>query len=179
MTPRFMGANPGTIPVGKRKGERPLKAEEDMALELVNSMNSNQRLKAIFSNQPYLEIVSSNAAEVGPLSPVGISYKELNKAQQRQLVALVEVYLSSMPKELAISRMAEIEQEKLSEVRFGWAGATELGKGHYYRIQGKSFMIEFDNTNSKANHIHTVWRDFAGDFGRDIIREHYATSSHY
>lgn len=179
MTPRFIGANPAVIPVGKRKGERPLKEEEDMALELVNSLNSNQRVKAIFSNQPYLEIVTSNATEVGPLKPVGIKYSELNKVQQKQLLALIEVYLAAMPQELAKRRMAEIEKENLLEISFGWAGATELGKGHYYRIQGKSFLIEFDNTINNANHIHTVWRDFDGDFGRDIIRDHYAASSHY
>lgn len=178
MTPRFMGANPATIPVGKRKGERVLKAEEDLAMELVNSLNSNQRVKAIFSNQPYLEIVTSNATEVGVLDPVGIKHSELNKTQQQQLMALIDVYLSTMPQALAKQRMAEIQNENLSEIRFGWAGATELGKGHYYRIQGKSFLIEFDNAINNANHIHTVWRDFDGDFGRDIIREHYTASSH-
>lgn len=36
----------------------------------------------------------------------------------------------------------------------------------------KSFVIEYDNTQNKANHIHTVWREFGGDFGRDLLREH-------
>jgi hypothetical protein len=179
MSPRFMGANPATIPIGKRKGQRPLKAEEDMALELVNSMDSNQRVKAIFSSRSYLEIVTSNATQVGPLKPVGIAYAELNLDQQKLLLELINEYLSAMPQDLAKRRRIEIERENLSTIRFGWAGATELGKGHYYRIQGQSFLIEFDNTVNNANHIHTVWRDFDGDFGKDLIREHYEKDSHY
>lgn len=178
MTPRFIGANPATIPVGKRKGQRPLEAEEDMAFQLLNSLDSNQRVKTIFSDRPYLEIVTSNSTEVGVLRPVGIKYAELKKDQQSHLLKLIQVYLSAMPQDIAAKRMAEIEKEKLSEIRFAWAGATESGKGHYYRIQGNSFLIEFDNTINKANHIHTVWRDFDGDFGRDIIKEHYLESSH-
>ena len=178
MTPRFLGANPATIPVGKRKGQRPLRAEEDMAFELLNSMDTSQRIKTIFSSQPYFEIVTSNASEVGPLRPVGIAYAELKEEQQKNLRALIDEYLSVMPVDIAKQRRAEIEKENLLDVRFGWAGATEMGKGHYYRIQGRSFLIEFDNTVNNANHIHTVWRDFDGDFGKDVIKQHYMESSH-
>ena len=87
-------------------------------------------------------------------------------------------YLSAMPETLAAKRLQQIENEDFEEIRFGWAGATELGKGHYYRIQGKSFLIEFDNTLNDANHIHTVWRDFDGDFGKDLIKEHYLQKSY-
>lgn len=178
ITPRFIGANPATIPLGKRKGERPLEKEEDMAFQLLNSLDSNQRIKAIFSSRPYFEIVTSNATEVGPLRPVGIKYSELKKSQQEHLIDLIKVYMSAMPEVIAKKRMAEIEKENLSEIRFGWAGATDYGQGHYYRIQGQSFLIEFDNTINNANHIHTVWRDFDGDFGRDVIKEHYLEKSH-
>lgn len=179
MTPRFIGANPATIAVGKRKGERPLAKEEDMGFQLLNSMDSNQRLKTIFNTKSYFEIVTSNATEVGPLRPVGIKYSELKKSQQEHLLELIQVYLSAMPEDIAAKRLEEIEKEKLSEIRFGWAGATTFGKGHYYRIQGQSFLIEFDNTINKANHIHTVWRDFDGDFGKDVIKEHYLEQSHF
>lgn len=178
MAPRFIGANPATIPLGKRKGERPLKAEEDMAFKLLNSFDTSQRIKAIFSSRSYYEIVTSNSTEVGPLRPVGIAFTELNGDQQKHLLALINEYLAVMPVEVAKRRRAEIEKENMSDIRFGWAGATELGKGHYYRIQGKSFLIEFDNTINNANHIHTVWRDFDGDFGKDVIRQHYMESSH-
>ena len=109
---------------------------------------------------------------------MGIKFAELNEEQQKHLLALINEYLVVMPVDVAKRRRAEIEKENLSDIRFGWAGATELGKGHYYRIQGKSFLIEFDNTINNANHIHTVWRDFDGDFGKDVIRQHYIESSH-
>ena len=83
-----------------------------------------------------------------------------------------------MPPLLAKNRMKKIADEDMNELRFGWAGATEPGKPHYYRIQGKNFLIEFDNTQNKANHIHTVWRDFYGDFGRDLLKEHYKNTKH-
>ncbi len=179
MTPRFLGADPAIIPSGYRKGERTLAAEDDMGLELINSMSTEQRVKTIFSTKPYLEIVTSNATEVAPLSLVGIKMSELNEDQQKHLKELIAEHLSTMPEALAKQRMEQIEQEHFDEIRFGWAGATELGKGHYYRIQGHSFLIEFDNTLANANHIHTVWRDFDGDFGKDIIKEHYSQESHY
>ena len=178
MTPRFLGASPALIPSGSRKGQRTLAKEDDMGLELINSMDSSQREKAIFSTQSYLEIVSSNATEVGPLSEVGIRMGELKKAQQAHLKELIMVYLSSMPTDLAAKRLKQIENEEFKKICFAWAGATSIGQGHYYRIQGKTFLIEFDNTIGNANHIHTVWRDFDGDFGRDLIKEHYKQSSY-
>ena len=179
MTPRFLGAAPAIIPSGYREGERTLAEEDDMGLALINSMSTEQRVKTIFSSKPYYEIVTSNATEVGPLSPIGIAMRELNEQQQNQLKELITVYLSTMPEPLAQQRMKQIELEDFSEIRFGWAGATVLGEGHYYRIQGTTFLIEFDNTVGNANHIHTVWRDFNGDFGKDIIKEHYSQESHY
>ena len=178
MTPRFLGASPALVPSGKSKGKRTLAKEDDMGLELINSMDSSQRELAIFSTEPYYEIVTSNATEVGPLSQVGIKLGELNKSQQAHLNRLIMEYLSAMPETLAAKRLQQIENEDFEEIRFGWAGATELGKGHYYRIQGKSFLIEFDNTLNDANHIHTVWRDFDGDFGKDLIKEHYLQKSY-
>ena len=83
-----------------------------------------------------------------------------------------------MPTELAEKRMNNLKYEELNEIRFGWAGSTNIGKAHYYRVQGKSFLIEFDNTHNNANHIHLVWRDFNGDFGKDLIIAHYKTSEH-
>jgi hypothetical protein len=74
--------------------------------------------------------------------------------------------------------MNNIRAEEFNAIRFGWAGSTKAGKPHYYRIQGKSFLVEFDNVQNGANHIHTVWRDFNGDFGRDLIKEHYEHSHH-
>ena len=95
------------------------------------------------------------------------------------MLNLIDEYLANMPNELASARMKKLEKEETGEIWFGWVGATKPGEGHYYRIQGKTFLIEFDNTQNHANHIHSVWRDFDKDFGRDLIREHYQHSHHY
>jgi hypothetical protein len=179
IAPRFLGANPARIPSGPREGERTLQKEEDLGFELINSLSEEQRKVAIFQQEPFFDIVTGKSTEVEPLSPVGIKYSQLNRNQQLIFLKLLDEYLSTMPAEQAEKRMKSIKDEELNEVRFGWAGATVLGEGHYYRIQGKSFLIEFDNVQDKANHIHTVWRDFDGDFGRDIIKEHYKNSDHH
>lgn len=173
MAPRFMGANPAEIKTGERKGERTLGLEEDLGFELINKLSPEQKEEAIFKKTSYTEIVTSNASEVGPLSPVGIKMESLNADQQLLLLDLINEYLSVMPAGLASKRMNNLKEEDFEKIRFGWAGDTERGKPHYYRVQGKTFLLEFDNTQNSANHIHTVWRDFAGDFGRDLIREHY------
>lgn len=177
--PRFFGANPAKIPSGPREGERTLQKEEDLGFELINSLSEEQREMAIFQQEPFFDIVTGKSAEVEPLSPVGIMYGQLNRNQQLIFLKLLDEYLSTIPAEQAEKRMNSIKDEEINEVRFGWAGATVLGEGHYYRIQGKSFLIEFDNVQNEANHIHTVWRDFDGDFGRNLIREHYEKSHHH
>jgi hypothetical protein len=83
-----------------------------------------------------------------------------------------------MTEPLAARRRAALEQTDLGQVTFAWAGSMQQGEAHYYRIQGPSFLVEYDNTQNGANHIHTVWRDFDGDFGRDLLREHYRNAPH-
>ncbi len=179
IAPRFMGANPATILSGPRKGERTLSQEEDLGFELINSFNAEQKQMALLDQEAFPDIITKNDKEVDPLKPVGIRYKNLQLDQQSKLLDLIDVYLSNMPENLAKQRMENLKKEELDEITFGWAGATESGIGHYYRVQGKTFLIEFDNTQNKANHIHSVWRDFDGDFGRDLIKEHYHNSNHH
>ncbi len=179
IAPRFFGASPATIPEGSRKGERTLNREEDLAMELINALSDKQKEEAIFQDISFLDIVTTNATEVSPLRPVGIEANKLNAKQKDLLKQLLKEYLSSIPGNLAIERENKINNEEFDEIRFGWAGALTNGQAHYYRIQGKTFLIEFDNTQNDANHIHTVWRDFDGDFGRDLIREHYLNSKHH
>ena len=178
-SPRFLGANPGMIKNGKRKGERVLNKEEDLAFELINSMTDEQLKQTIFQTTSFQEIVTRNESKVESLSTVGIQAKLLHKNQQSILVALIEEYLSTIPTNLAEERFRAIKIAEFDDIRFGWAGSTDISKGHYYRIQGDTFLIEFDNTQNNANHIHTVWRDFYGDFGRDIIKDHYENSEHH
>ncbi len=176
--PFFFGAYPAEVKTGPKKGMRILKDEEDLGFQLIRSMTSKQKKAAIFQLKAFTDIVTTNAAEVGKLDGVGIHAGALTADQNKVLNDLIEVYLKSMPSEVANRRIKRMATEDRNEIRFGWAGEQEMGKPHYYRVQGKTFLIEFDNTQAQANHIHTVWRDFNGDFGRDLIREHYHTSKH-
>ena len=178
-TPRFFGSNPARIPKGPREGERTLKEEEDLGFALINSLSEDQLEKAVFREESYKEIVTINQSVVDPLETVGIGFEELDSKQQKTLIKIVDLYLSALPKKLSQKRRKFIQDEGFDHIHFGWVGAKKLGSAHYYRIQGLSFLIEFDNSQNDANHIHTVWRDFDGDFGRDVLADHYLNSPHH
>lgn len=178
-SPRFFGSNPGRIMDGEHKGFSPLVNEEDLGLALVNMLSDNQKKIAIFNDKAYNDIQSWNNSVAEKLPSEGILVSDLNANQKKQLMRIIYEYVSTIPTDQAKEKMDAIRNEELDEMRFAWAGATVLGKAHYYRIQAKSFMIEFDNSQDNANHIHSVWRDFDGDFGRDLLKEHYKNSKHH
>jgi hypothetical protein len=176
--PAFFGADPAEVRSGSRQGLRALADEEDIGRELVLSLDARQFAVARIAARTPRDIVTGNAARVEPLSPVGIRVTELRPEQAAILVRLLEVYLGRMAEPLAEQRRAALERTDFGQVAFAWAGSTRPGEAHYYRIQGPSFLVEYDNTQNRANHIHTVWRDFDGDFGRDLLREHYRNAPH-
>jgi len=173
-TPSFFGANPATVAKGSKKGLRVLAAEEDEARALLGSLDEAQRREAVFESRTYGEIVTANAEKVDPLKPVGIAAAKLNEIQRVQLLKLIEVYAANFEPGLAKARVAHVREGGIENIRFGWAGSTEKGRQHYYRIQGPKFLIEYDASQNDGNHVHTVWRDFSGDFGRDLLRQHYS-----
>ncbi len=175
-TPSFMGANPARVPSGPKAGQRVLAAEEDEARALLASLTAAQRKTAVFESRTFGEIVTGNAAKVDPLAPVGLAAAEMTEAQRAQLLKLVEVYARTFEAGLADARIARVRDGGIEQIRFGWAGSTERGKPHYYRVQGPLFLIEYDSSQNNGNHIHSVWRDFNGDFGRDLLREHYESA---
>jgi hypothetical protein len=172
--PSFIGANPAEVRRGPRKGERVLGAEEDLGIALVNSLDAAQRKIAIFSADPIKEIVTTNKKRVQPLAPAGLAAAEMTFAQKEKLAALVKVYLGRWRPELADETWGEIVAAGFDRVTFGWAGGLDRTKQTYYRIQGPTFLIEFDNFQGNGNHIHTTFREFKGDFGHDLLAEHYA-----
>jgi len=176
--PRFFGSNPGRIMEGERKGFSPLVNEEDMGLQLINMLSSDQQKIAIFNEKTYNDVVSFNKAVAEKPAPVGILVSNLSATQKKLVMDIIYEYVSTIPADQAMKKISNIRKEEMDEMRFAWAGGTALGKAHYYRIQGKTFMIEFDNSQNNANHIHTVWRDFDGDFGRDLLKEHYHSTKH-
>ncbi len=178
-SPIFFGAYPAEIKEGPNKGKRILKDQEDIGFELINMLTSEQKSEAIFQLKSFNDIVTSNSIQVGPLPTVGILAKDLTSRQKDILNKLIACHLASMPAEVAELRMKRIVSEDFDQLRFGWAGGLVSGVPHYYRIQGKTFLIEFDNTTHNANHIHIVWRDYNGDFGVDLLKEHYLNSKHH
>jgi hypothetical protein len=177
--PFFFGADPAIVRQGPKKGFRAIKEEEDLALELINSLTTEQKQKAIFQTRAFPDILTSASRQVTPLKPVGILVSEMSVVQYELLKKLIRSYLSSMPLPIAEIRMKKIAKEDMNSLRFGWAGETVPNKPHYYRIQGSTFLIEFDNAENNGNHIHLVWRDFNGDFGTDLLKEHYKNSKHH
>lgn len=175
--PSFFGANPARIPEeAPNAGLRILSEEEDVARSLVNGMDSKTREKTIFSEQAPADIVTRWAPRVRMDDPVGTPFSDMDKNLQSLFEDLFEVYIGRMPRRVADDRMNRIEKEGKNHVHFAWAGSTEPAKPHYYRIHGPSFLIEYDNVQNGANHIHTVWREFRDDWGEDLLRNHYERS---
>ena len=172
-SPQFFGTNPAEVRDGPRKGLRVLAVEEDLARRLVKSLNASQRSQAILEGNAPRDIFTSADKEVSALEDVGVSYQSLNSSQRAVLMELIEEVASTQPDVIASERLAEIRANAMNEIKFVWIGGTDRGDAHYYRVQGAGFLIEYDNTQNNANHVHLVWRDFNGDFGRDLIRLHY------
>ena len=177
-SPQFFGANPAEVRSGPSKGKRALAAEEDLGRSFVKSLNPAQRLEAVLSGSAPSEILTSNQREAAIQEDKGIPYSKLSKEQQGLLLALIEEYLSAQPRALAQARLKKIRDSGLDTIKFAWMGGLEKGEGHYYRVQGKTFLIEYDNTQNDANHIHCVWRDFTNDWGEDLLAEHYRNDQH-
>ncbi len=172
-TPQFFAANPATImndaegPVGK--GTRVLRQEEQLAFDLVNSLSESQLDKAMIAEEAPKEIRFAGEAQVKVGKPEGISQTDLTGKQRGELRKLINVYIDAVPDKVADERRAVIDRDGWDNIHFAWAGATKPEIGHYYRVRGKSFLIEFVNTQpdakgNPANHIHCVWRDVTGDF---------------
>ena len=172
--PSFIGSNPAEVRSGPRKGERVLGEEEDTGRALVKSLDAAQRKLAVIDPKAPGEIITSNKKRAEPLAPLGITAPQLTAVQREQLVALVKIYAARQRTEISDATMSRILTNGADKLSFAWAGGLERGDPHYYRIQGPDFLIEFDNTQNDANHIHSVFREFKGDFGYDILREHSA-----
>jgi hypothetical protein len=186
-TPQFFGANPAEVKEGPRRGLRVLRAEEDLARELLTSLTTEQRAQAVIATDAPRDIITgaSRKAEIGEAK--GLLVGEMTEKQRGTFTSLLRAYVEAMPDPVAEEQLTRLRRAGLEKIRFAWAGGAEPGQPHYYRIQGPTFLIEYDNTQSSATrllpdgsrqplrwgHIHTVWRDFHGDFGADLLRDHY------
>jgi hypothetical protein len=176
--PSFFGSNPAEVRQGPKKGLRILGAEEDAARALLGALDAAQREKAIIEKTAPNDMLTMANVDIKPLSPAGITADQLNANQRELLMKLIDVYTGFMAPDIAADRQAKLKKAGVEKIGFAWAGETEKGKKHYYRVQGPTFLVEYDNTQNDGNHIHSVWRDFNGDFGRDLLREHLKSTRH-
>jgi len=176
--PTMFGSNPAEVKSGPKQGTRILAAQEDVARELLMSFDASQRTAAVFNSVALNEILTTNKPQVTPLEQAGLAAGAMNARQRELLMKVIDTYAGYMADDVAAERLAAIKKAGIEKLTFAWAGAAERGEKHYYRIQGPTFLIEHDNSQGNGNHIHSVWRDFNGDFGRDLLREHLASVAH-
>jgi hypothetical protein len=177
--PGFMGSNPGKVLADvTQKGNRILAGEQDVAFELLNAMDSDQLAKVILAGKAPNEIFTSNSRKASLEKMEGISRKEMSAKQKEIFKNLIMIYLQRYHVTLKKQQWSALEKAGLDQIHFAWMGDKQPklgpGHGHYYRIHGPTFLIEFDNTQNGGNHIHSVVRDLTNDFGEDLLREHYA-----
>ena len=174
-TPAFLGANPAEVRTGPHAGLRVLATEEDLGFELLASCDAEQRKAATLAAEAPADIVLSPGHKADLLGGrKGLAAGRMSADQRALLWTLIEAYASNLRPDLAEPQLARIRTAGIDSITFAWAGGDRLGQPHYYRIHGPTFVIELDNTQDQANHVHTVWHDLENDFGEDLLRKHYA-----
>ena len=173
VTPSFFGANPADVRSGPRQGLRVLKAEDELAHALLGTLLETGHKEVIFSDKAPAEILTAENRQATALVPVGLPASDMSEAQRKALLELISEYTDRHRPDLAAADLHKIETAGIAKIRFAWAGGTHPGEAWYYRVQGPTFLLEAANTQNDANHIHATWRDFADDFGHDILSEHY------
>lgn len=171
-TPQFFATNPAIVKDnydGFKKGMEVLKPEQQLAIELVESLTEQQKQKASLAGDTPKEIRGAGEPQPPRAAAAGISVSELNESQRDTLKKLLTAYTNKMKQGVAQSRWQLIEEADWNKVQFGWSGGTKDGQGRYYVVQGPTFLVEFinvqpDAAGNPANHIHCVWRDMTGDF---------------
>ena len=174
-TPGFMGSNPALVLDGPKKGTQVLKDETEAGFALLQSLNEQQVKIAVTDNTAPKDIITFNNRKAMLEGAAGIGYTELTPSQKQILLRLIDVYVHRFTKLFADDMLKEIQKAGLENIHFAWAGQKQPGVGnpHYYRVQGPTFIIEYDNTQNNANHVHSVLRDLKHDFGGDELLEHY------
>ena len=178
--PLFFGSNPANVKHGPREGLRTLADEEDLARALVTGLDVDLKSVAVVDSEAPADILTKSYRSADPdAAPAGLAYSRMNGDSREQLINLIRLYINRASDDLAGNVWSKIESAGFDGITFAWAGPAERWRGHYYAIKGSEFLIEYDNTQNGANHIHSVFRDYRNDFGEDLLAAHYAASSHH
>jgi hypothetical protein len=179
LTPAFMGANPAEVPSGPKKGQRALAAEQDLGRALAQSLTAAQRARSVIAAESLGDIVTGPGRADSLATPAGLPLADMTGDQRSLAAKLIEEYARNMRSELAEQELRRMTEAGSERVHFAWAGPLEPGRAHYYRLHGPTLLIEYDNTQNNANHIHSVWHDPRRDFGQDLLRAHYEHGHHH
>lgn len=178
-TPAFLGANPAMVPSGPFAGWRLLGAEEELGRDLVLSLDATQRTRAVIAAEAFPDIVTGADRRVSLEGYEGLPASAMSAEQRELLWRLLREYVQNMEPGISRAQLAKIEDAGIGRVHFAWAGSTVPGEGHYYRVHGPTLLLEYDNTQNAANHVHSVWRDLTDDFGDDLLGRHYREAEHH
>ena len=173
VTPFFFGANPAEVPKGTKQGLRILSARQDLALELMESLDTGQRSRAIIYDEAPADILTFNSSRASLGKEAGLPASQMSGTQKEVLTALVTEYVSRVRTDIAEERLGKIlHNGGLDDIHLAWGGPVDRRQPHYYRLHGGNFVVEYDNRQNGANHIHSVWRDVGNDFANDVLRDH-------
>ncbi len=171
-TPFFFGANPSEVRDGPQKGMRILGTREDLGLELIQSFDSSQKSKAIIYDEAPFDILTYNASRAVFQREEGLTGSKMSGTQQEMMMAIISEYIAGVREDVASDKLRQVQEKGLGNFHFAWGGGTERYSKHYYRIHADNFIIEYDNRQDEANHIHSVLRDVDNDFANDVLRDH-------
>ena len=178
VTPFFTGAHPAAVRDGPHRGFRLLGASEDLARQIMAGLDEQQRKAATIADRSFGEIVASPQRERDLGAPRGLLLGEMTAAQLTLVEALMDRFLGTLAADLLTRQKQRVQEQGFAAFRFAWAGSLTPGEAHYFRVHGPATLIEFDNTQNGANHIHAVWRDLSADFGHDALADHYRQQQH-
>ncbi len=172
-TPFFFGTNPAVMNIPVQRGKEVLRLEAELGFKLVNSLSKDQLKTARFSDKAPKEIITGNKHKIESFKPIGIPYTSMTSDQRKVLIKLLNVYIDNYELGFSKTLKDKINKAGVENLYFAWAGSLSPGTAHYYRIHGPMLIIEYDNIQNQANHVHSVVRDLTNDFAEDLLKAHY------
>ena len=179
VTPAFFGANPAEVPSGPQRGLRTLADEQDLAFALARGVDPSVRTRLVIAAESPGDIVTGPGRADSLKTPAGVALGELGAEPRTLALRLIETYARNMRSDVADEELRRMREAGADNVRFAWAGPIDPRQPHYYRLHGPTLLIEYDNSQNRANHVHSVWHDPRNDFGADLLRAHYETGHHH